>query len=812
MHLLSDARFTLRLLRRSPAFFATLLLVLAAGIGANTAMISIVESLLLRPLPYPDPGQLTVVWRTDPQLAEAPASVPDFLDWRASATDFEHMAALEYTAVSLASDGAATEAVYGARVSADFFPALGVRALYGRLLGPDDDRVGGPPVAVIGAALFERRFGGDPAIVGKTISLDSVPFTVVGVAPRTFTFRGPRGDGGEIWTPLAATSAVYAHNQELRGSHFLDVIGRRKPGVSLAQAQAQLSAVARRLEERYPNDNARKGVLLVELHDALVQSSRSSVWLLFAAVGLVFVILCANVANLLLARAQSRRAEIALRAALGATPARLVGQVVTETAVVFGLGAAGGLVIARWLIDLFADGLVEGGGARTIAIQLNPVALGASICVSLACGMIFGLVPALAVSRVAPHAVMKEDAARAGVGQRQHVARNVLVVAQVALAFALLVGSGLVARAFARTAAIDPGFDAEGIATARLILSDVKYADGARATRFYDDVLQRVAAEPGVLSVAANSTLPMGGSNSSGSFRVEGRAPWPPGEGPNLERNVVTPGYFTTMGIPILRGRDFDASDHADARRVVVVSQAVVDRFFPGEDPIGRRIAFGDVSLEEPRWREIIGVVGDVRRRGLDEAIAIESFVPLAQEPNRWMFVVARTRDPQGLLRRLQALVQPLDPEQAISNPRTMEERVARSISSQRYLAVLLVAFAFAALFLATLGLFGVMSYVTGQRTRELGIRIALGAPPRAVIGLVVKSGARLVGLGLAIGLALALVGGRLLANRVPELASFDPVIYGAIPLILGITGMMSCLVPAVRAVRIPPAIALRYE
>jgi putative ABC transport system permease protein len=811
-HLLSDVRFAVRLLRRSPGFFATLLGVLVVGIGATTAMFSVVESLLLKPLPYANPEELTMVWRVAPEADHWPASIPDFLDWKAQAASFQHMAATDYRGLSLSSPGSKPEALSGADVSGDFFPMFGLRPLHGRLLGPDDDRFGGPHVAVLAASIWHRRFGSDPGIVGRTITLNSEPYTVVGVAPEGFAFSGPYSDHTDVWTPLA-TGATYARDSKERGSHFLHIMGRRQPGVTVEQAQAEMARIARNLELTYPDTDAKQGVRLVDLHDALVGSSRAGVWVLFAAVGLVFLIVCANVATLLLTRAQSRRAEMAARAALGATSARLAMQLVTETVVVFLIASVGGALLARGLVGWFASGMVSGSGARTIALGVDSVAVLFSIATCLACGVVFGLVPALAAARIEPHTVLKESAARAGTSRSHRVVQRALVVAQVAFAFALLVGSGLALKAFQRLNDTPPGFDADHLMSARIVLPESKYADDGQVVRFYREVIARVAERPGVTAVAANDTLPMAGSNSSGSFKIEGRAPWPRGDEPNLDRNSVTPGYFATMGIPLLRGREFTDADGPDARLVTILSQAAAERFFPGEDPIGRRIDWGDSDDDaKHRWMEVVGVAGDVRKYGLDAPVPPESYAPMAQHPSRWMVVVARSPRALSLQKELPGIVQSVDPDQAVSSWAMMADRVAGTIGTQRYVALLLGAFALSALLLAVIGIFGLVSYTTAQRTRELGIRMALGSSPGHVVAMVMQDGLRLLGLGLAIGLFCSVLVGRVLASRIVGVHAVDLPVYATIPALLGATCLLACLIPAWRAARIPPAVALRYE
>lgn len=818
--LLTDVRFALRLLRRSPAFGATLIGVLVVGIGATTAMFSIVVSLLLRPLPYPHPEELTMVWATQPLVNPSPASVPDFQDWRAEGTTFASMAATEYMWFSLsseASDGGRImpEAISGANVSGEFFQTLGIGALHGRLLGPDDDRIGAPRVAVIGADLWHRRFASDPHVVGRTIALSGEPYTIIGIAPEGFRYSGPNSDRAEVWTSFTVGHKGLTDEASTdRGSHFIHVVGRRRPGISIEQAQAQLAGVAKSIAEKYPESNTNVGVRLVDLHDQLVSDSRETVWVLFIAIGLVFLIVCANVANLLLARAASRRAEMAARAALGATRGRLVAQVLTETAVVFVTAAIGGSVLAHGLVDTLASGILRGGGrgagAFTIDIRVDAYALGFAILTSLVCGIVFGLVPALEASRVSPHAVLKESAARTSITRSQRLVRGGLVIAQVALAFALLVGAGLSLRAFDKVASTPPGFDVDDLATARIELPAAKY-DDARAAVFVRDLIERVAAQPGVVAATANSTLPMCGSQMSSPFTIEGRPPWSSGARPHMDRNMVTPGYFRAMGIPLLRGRDFTAADTAGTRPVMILSQAAAERYFPGEDPLGHRIDLGDKG-KEADWREIVGIVGDVRRRGLGRTISTENFVPHAQAPFGGMILAIRTPRPEALLNELPGIVASLDPEQAVSAARLMRARVNASVGPQRFVASLLGAFAAAALILATLGLFGLVSYTTGQRTREIGIRVALGASPSGVVGVVMRDGLRLLAVGLVAGVVGAVFVGRALAGRVSGAAAFDPVVVASIFVILGLAGTLASLLPALRAVRIPPAAALRYE
>ncbi len=816
MPIFNDVRHTFRQFTKAPLFFATVLFVLVMGIGATTAMFSLVECLLLKPLPYPRASELTMVWAVQPRVDPSPVSLPDFLDWKAGATSFRTLAAVEYDAFTLTSEGAAAENLRGASVTGDFFPTFEIAPLRGRLLGPDDDRLGAPRTCVISSALWHRRFASDPDAIGKTLMLNGVPFTLVGVAAEGFRFAGPYTDRADVWAPLAVAYDEYAASLVGgRGNHFLHVVGRRKAGVSVEAAGAEVSRIASAIEAANPETNARVGARAEDLHETLVASSRSGVWILFASVALVFLVVCANVGNLLLTRAESRRGEMAIRAALGATGRRLATQVVTETVVVFAIGALLGAIVARFFVELFASGLVESPGASTLDVNVDVLALAFAVVTSTLAGLVFGLVPAIAVARTTPHSVLKQSATRAGTSRAQVLTRGALVVGQVALAAALLVTSGLALRAFSKLSATPTGFDAEDLVTSRMFLPVPKYAEDGRTRRFFADLAAKIANEPGVVAVGGDSTLPFSGSNSNGSFSVEGRPEYPAGDHPLLARNVVLPGYFETMRVPLLAGRSITADDREDGRLVMVVSKSVADRIFPGEDPIGKRINWGDQHGDaKPIYREIVGVVGDVLRRGLDQPAELEAYVPLAQAPSRWMVMVARTRPgmAHALVDRMPELVRQVDPDQAPAGTKLLSERLHDAIGSRRTVTALLGAFAAAALLLATLGLFGLVSYTTAQRTRELGLRMALGATPAGVVRLVTQGGMRLLGIGLAVGLFLALVVGRFLATRVPGVSAFDLVVFAAVPLVLAFAGAIACVVPAWRAVRIPAAVALRYE
>jgi putative ABC transport system permease protein len=729
-------------------------------------------------------------------------------DLVAENTAFEAIAGVSENAVSLSTPGRSAEYVAATFVSGDFFRMFAVRPLHGRAIVPDDDKLGAPLACVISADLWRRRFDGNPNVIGSSVVLDSRAFTIVGVAPDWFHV-GSDGDARpDLWLTFSA-GPNYAANLNERGNHFLRVMGRRKTGVSFAQAQSDLTAFSQRKQEQYRDSWSRRALEMVDMHEAFVGDSKKTVLVLFAAVALVFLVVCANVASLLLARGATRRGEMATRSALGATRGRLIMQLATESVVLFSLGGAGGVLVAHWLVDFFAGAVVKPNWAATPVLDVDLGAAGFAAVVALICGVVFGLIPALSTSRVEPQAVLKDTAVQAGVSHSQRFVRGALVVAQVALAFALLVGSGLAMRAFSKVSSTPLGFDASGLAVARVTLPMTKYDDRA-SIQFWDRYLERLKAQPGITAVAMNDSMPMLGWNSNGGFKIEGRPQWAPGEGPILERNIVSPGYFAAMGIPVLRGRELTTADVQESRHVMVVDELFVQRFFPNEDPIGKRLDLS--SQKDDEYWEIVGVVGNIRKFGFSEAIPIEAYVPYAQRVRPYMGLAVRSANPTVALEQMRRELQAMDPERSLFETGLMEAKAASTIQQQKFLTTLLGAFSVAALLLATMGLFGFVSYATSQRTRELGIRMALGSSPGAVVGLVVRGGARLVAIGLAIGLVGAILVGRALAAHVQGVVSFDPVVFGAIPIGLAAVGLLSCVLPAWRAVRIPPSVALRYE
>lgn len=824
--LLADVSFTFRQLRRAAAFHLTLIAVIALGAGAASAMFSIVHAVFLEPLPYEEPDALAVLKTTAPWDGgnASRSTLQDYLDWKAQSVTFQRMAASTPQSFGLAEPGRKPERLSGALVSGDFFALFGVRPLRGRLLSPADDRVGGPRVVVLGEATWRERFDADPELIGRSVTLNGLSHTVVGIAPDDFGFSDFQRERVQAWTPLATGlngdpadpaqrnyAKMAAPDRSFGGAdHFLNVFGRLAPGRSLDEAQVELTSIAQRLAAQYPQVNAKKGVLVADLREFLVQASRQNVWLLLASVVLVFLIVCANVSNLLLTRGQARRGEFALRTALGAAPSRLASQILVETGVIFLLGSIAGACVGRSFVDAFATAALDRRLAVVLDLKLDPLALGVSLAACLACGLLFALIPALWVARLPPQLVLAEAAARSALNRSQRRVRSVLVVAQLGVAFVLLTTSALVFRALDATARTPLGFDEKNLATASVILPEAHY-DDARTIAFFREAVSTLSARPDVESAAANCCLPVA-DRGIWSFALEGQLPASMSEGLVHRSNVVTPDYFRTMGIPLLRGRHFGPEDRRSGKLVAIISDATRRAYFPNVDPIGKRV---DSGIDEAYvWREIIGVAADVRSNGLDKPPGLDVYLPMEQVGvwDRKMTLIVRSPRADRVLRELPGIVQAMDANQDVTQIASMEERIVDSLRGQRHTVIAISAFGGFALMLAILGLFGLMSHATAQRTRELGLRLALGATSGRILRLVLGDGLRLLGVGLALGAVAAPLLGNALAARIPGLGSLDAPILVAIAGVLGITGIAGCLVPALRAARMAPSDALRYE
>jgi len=805
-----DLRYAVRSLRTHPGFTAVVLATLALGIGANAAIFSVVNAVLLRPLPYEGADRIVVVWGDlhRPGVNEIPASAGEYVDYRDRSHAFDQVAVYDTAGFNL-TGGGEPERVDGAIVTASLFPLLGASAAIGRTFLAAEEQPGRNDVALIGHGLWRRRFGANPAIVGQVVSIDGRPTQVVGVMPPRFQFPDP---AIEIWKPLLLDADAVSDDN--RGSHGYTALARLRPGATLSQAQADLAGVTATFKAEHPL-NYRTGfsVALRPLQTEIVGDTGRPLLILLGAVGLVLLIACANVSNLLLARAASRRREIALRTALGASRGRLVRQLLTESILVALAGGAAGLVLAWWGVDLLIA-----LGPDTIP-RLREVTLDARVVVftglvSLATGVVFGIVPALRASGASLGDALKEGG-RSGERAMLGRAGRVLVVSEVALSLVLLVGAGLLVHSFARVQHVEPGFDPRGMLTLRLSLPESRYTTFEQGDRFFDALFAALRARPDVDSVAAANALPFSGNNGSRTFHIEGQEPKRPEDQPEEQLRIVTDGYFQTMKVPLVKGREFTDRDRLGAPRVAVVNESLARKHFPDGRVIGRRVAF---SRNEPQWYEIVGIVGNIKHRGLDASDRPEMYVPYRQPLfSNWtvrpMQVVVRTAgDPLAAAATVRREIARLDPDQPISDVRTMDERIGRSLESRRFNMILLAAFAALALALAAIGIYGILAYAVTERTHEIGVRLALGAQRRDVLSMIVAQGMAMTGAGAAIGVVAALAVTRLMSSLLFGISAADPMTFAAIPLLLGVVAFVACYVPARRATRVDPLVALRTE
>ncbi len=798
-----DLRYGARQLARSPGFTAVAVLTLALGIGANTAIFSVVHGVVLRPFSYHQPDRIVSLWQTDLKEGNrrGPVSVANFLDWQERSRSFEAMAILRPYGLDYTGAGY-PESIRSWLVSRGFFEILGVRALVGRTFLPEEYQPENNHVAVLSYGLWQRRFVGDPAIVGQKVVLDGLPFTIVGVMPAEFAFP----DKKEIWAPFVVTEAT---RQTVHGA-FLETVARLKPGVTLAQAQAEMDAIAAQLREEQPSRNQNVGVAALSLPDQLIGHIRPALLLLLGAVGLVLLIACANVANLLVTRGAHREHEFAVRAALGAARGRLVRQLLTESLLLAFLGGAAGLLLASWAVSV----IVAWSPAdlpRLEQVSLNRTVLGFSITVSFLAAIAFGLLPAVRLSRVEVHASLKEGG-RTAVGGGHHGLRHALVVGEVAVALVLLVGAGLLVRSFVRLMQVDLGFSPERVVALQVFVYGDKYPSNRERFQFFEEALQRLSALPGVEAAGAASYLPFVEAQIEMKTRlaVEG---WPApqaGEEPLANVTIATPGYFRTMGIPLLRGRLFEELDNLDSARVVLINETLARRYWPNQDPTGRRIT---LSYGGPGAREIVGVVGDVRQRGLLGEPVPEVFLPLRQAPFGSMTLLVRSAgDPLELLAAAKNQVWAVDKDLPVWSSGSMTGLIADSIADRRGFLLLLGLFAAMALCLAVVGIYGVISLLTAQRTHEIGVRLALGAQRRDIFRLVLGQGMRLTLAGVALGLVGALLLTRLLSSFLFGVKPTDPLTLAAVAVLLAGAALLACYIPARRAMRVDPMVALRYE
>jgi putative ABC transport system permease protein len=803
--LLQDLAYALRRLRQAPGFTAVAVATLALGIGANGAIFSVVNAVLLRPLPFAEPERLVRLSQT--WKGEASVYSPqNFLDVEAAARSFESLAVYDTSGVTLTGRGRAAS-LLGTQVSATFFDVLRVQPAYGRAFEKAENEPGKTKVVILGHRLWRERFAADPAIVGQAVQLDREPFTVVGIAPAGFAFP----EGADLWTPLEYDARFRSSS---RGAWYLGAIGRLRPEATVAQAREEVATIHARLARQYPDADEGVGGTVASLQEAMVGASRRALLVLLGAVGLVLLIACVNVANLLLARVAARESELAVRTALGAGRARLMRQLLTESLVLSFLGGAAGILLAAFSLDALLA-LQPQGVPRLAEVRVDRAVVGFGAALSLVTGLLFGVFPALQTT-ARPTAESLREGSRGILAGRSQRMRSGLVIGQVALAMMLLAGAGLLLRSFQQLRRVDPGFRSDNVLTFRLTLPDGAYKDedGTRVS-FYDRLIGGLSALPGVRSAGAVMRAPLTGANFNLSFKVEGRPPLPPAQQPSMQIRVATADYFRTMGIPVQRGRGLDPRDVDGAPQVVVISEAAARRHFPGEDPLGKFIVLGWGRGEgKPKvGGEVVGIVGDVKDQGLAEEKPAELYVPYAQVPIQTMDVVLRTQvAPRALVPAVEKVVRDLDPELPLARIATLDEVVARSISEPRFYMVLLGAFAAMAVFLAALGIFGVLSYSVVQRSREIGIRVALGAHPGDVLRMVLGHAASLALIGVLAGLAGALALSRVIGSLLFELSPTDPLTLGSMAVLLGSVALVASYLPARRATRVDPLIALRSE
>jgi predicted permease len=804
--LIKDIRFGIRMLVKSPGFTIVAVIALALGIGANSAIFSVVNTVLLRPLPYKEPERLVMVWEdaTHQGFPRNSASAANYIDWRDQNQVFEGMAAIARQSFNLTGFGE-PEKIDGRRVSAGLFNLLGVEPQLGRAFLPEEDQPGANRVVIISHGLWQRRFGSDRAITGKTLTLNGESFMVVGVMPQAFQFPS-RED--QLWIPIALSSQEAAN----RGRHYLEVIGRLKPDVSIEQAQSEMQSIAARLQQQYPKTNTRIGSSVISLHEQVVGDIKPALLVLLGAVGFVLLIACANVANLLLARAAGRQKEIAIRVALGAGRFRLIRQLLTESLLLAGLGGVVGLVLAIWGTGLLKTFIPE-NISQAKAISIDGKVLVFTLGVSLLTGLIFGLAPLTQGSKLNLNEVLKEGGRDSAAGSRGNRIRGLLVIAEVAISLILLIGAGLLINSFLRLRSVDPGFRPDNLLTMQIVLPTQKYPEPANRSAFYTELLSRIESLPGVKSAAVTNWLPLTMQGDTNGISIEGRPDPPPDQKPDVVTRVISPQYFSTMSIQLLQGRQFIEQDRADSPGVAVISETMARRLWPGEDPIGKRLKVGPTTSPVP-WLQIVGVVKDVRQFELDSEPRLQMYLPHDQfaffRPN--YLVVKTDGDPLSLAATVRRTVWDMDKDQPVSNIRTMEGILSESVARQRFSMLLLVTFATLALVLAAVGLYGVMSYSVAQRTREIGIRMALGAQARDVLKMVVGQGIKLVLIGVAIGLAAALILTRLMSSLLFGVSATDPTTFITISLVLISVALLASYIPARRATKIDPLIALRYE
>ncbi|HEX8140373.1 MAG TPA: ABC transporter permease [Pyrinomonadaceae bacterium] len=808
-----DLRYGVRVLLKRPAFSLVAVLMLALGIGANAAVFSVVNAVVLRPFPYDEADRLVMIWETQPSqgLPFMFASPPNYADWREQNHSFEELAAFTPRDFFLAR-GEEPVRVSGAQISASLLPLLRISPMLGRAFTPEEDRPGGPLAVLLSQKLWQSRFGADPSVVGQSVTIDNQSYRVVGVMPQGFKFPPPIALEGntptqqaELWTPFATDMKAGQ-----RGGHFMTVIARLKPGVTIESASADLSTISSRLEQAYPETNAGWAITLTPFEQQVLGRVRPVLLTLLIAVGFVLLIACVNIANLLLAQGAGRQKEMAVRAALGAGRGRLVRQMLTESLMLACLGGAAGLILATWGVDLLLS-LAPGDIPRLEEVGIDLRVLGFACAVTFLTGLLFGLLPALGASSPNLLRWLKESGQATGQAPSNRLLQNSMVVIEVALSLVLLISAGLLARSFLRLQAVDPGFQPARTVTMRVTLPRVKYTERAQRAAAFAEMEKRLSATPGIEAAGFALEAPLAGDQQGTEILIEGEPKPAEGEEHHAGFTFVTPGFFRAMGIPLLRGRAFTERDTADSPPVVVVNEALARRYFPGTDPVGKRLIVG---FNNEVAREVVGVVGAVRQDALSEEARPAVYTPVQQVPwSRTMTLMVRSSlQPSAALAAAREQLRAVERDAPIYDVKTMNEIVAESVARPKFSALLVSIFACVALILASIGLYGVVSYSVAQRTREIGIRMALGAQRGDVLKMVLGGGLKLILTGLLIGVAASFALTRLMRSLLFDVTTTDPLTYLGVSALLAIAALLACYLPARRATKVDPMEALRYE
>ncbi len=817
--MISSLRLAFRSLLKTPGFTAVAVITIALAIGANTAVFSLVNALLIRPLPFKAPENLVLLFEkfSGQGLDQIPVSAPEYLDWEKQTRSYERIAAFNFADFNL-TGGDMPERVQGAVVTPSLFPVLGVAPINGRVFNDNEFGEGNDNVVMISERLWRRRFNSDPQLVGTQLLINGKSYTLVGIMPAKFEFPlplfgvqgGTFAERADIWKPIAFTK----NELESRGSRSYGIIGRLKPGTTIAQAQAEANTIVANWHPLFPDNyepSTKFGATIYPLHDLVIGGMRPALMILLGAVAMVLLIACANLTTMLLARAGAREREFAIRLALGAGRIQLVRQMLSESILLALAGGTAGVLLAFWGLNL-----LRSIGSQTVPrlaeVSLDLRVLFVTLTTAVVTGIVIGLIPALASGKPELTEALKEGGRGATTGLRRNRLRNALVIAEVALALVLLVGAGLLLKSFVRLQNVNPGFDPKNVLTMEVSLPVLKYPRGKPVADFYAEATRRIKALPGVEGAAFTTILPLSGTNSDSSFAIEGRDHMAEKVFPDEEIRDVTPEYFSVIKVPLLQGRFFNDGDQFDGPDVTIVNSSFAKRWFPNQDAVGKRITFSDPRKPDTKWVTIVGVVGDMRHRGLDLEAKPEYYLPHNQRPYRGMILTVRSaQDPRSLTSAIRREITRLDPDLPASNVRTLEQVAADSIAPRRLSVVLIGVFAAVALVLASVGIYGVMSFLVVQRTHEMGVRMALGAQRGDVLRLVIGRAAKLVLIGTAAGLVLGIMSSRALRAMLFNVGAFDPMTFAGVTLALVAVSLLASYIPALRATKADPMIALGH-